>query len=217
MATILDYKSNGEPISDCSLFTDTDESVLTDELDSLTTMLRQLEVPIPEEFPTNAEVCMHTVALKYRDETYFVDPTSYEDVEYFITDVLDTTFFGFASEKRKQEFTDVIGKLFKAMPDQLFQDPDNKLLKLVSTLPILTAITITSSICSGITKWDTERYRLLIHCVDSVCRLPDEFLQKHARNTQFRKVVYDTDTTSFGNCRECPSAYSHMRAYLNSK
>ena len=219
MSTILDYKQNGEPISESSLFIDSDDFEFNNELDSLSTveLLRQLEVPIPQEYPTEAEVCTHTVALSYRGETYFVDPTIYEDVEFFITDVLDSTFFGYNSEKKKQEFTNVIQQIFKAMPEDIFNDPENRLLRLISTLPILTAITITPFICSRIAKWDEARYKLLILCVESVCRLPDEFLEKHSRNKKFRKIVYDNDVESFGNCRESSSAYSHMRAYLNSK
>lgn len=219
MSIILDYKENGEPISESSLFTDSDDFSYNSELDSVATaeLLRQLDVPVPQEYPTDAEVCKHTVALSYRGETFFVDPTIYEDVEFFITDVLDSTFFGFNSEKKKQEFSDVVQKLLNCMPDDLFQDDDNKLLKLISTLPVLTAITIIPGVCNRIMSWNQERYRLLLLCVESVCRIPDSFLEKHARDTTFRKVVYDCDCISFGNCRESSSAYSHMKAYLNSK
>lgn len=212
----IDYTTNGEPISARNLVPQTPNDEELDE--STSELLRQLEVPIPDDSEVDeANACdklqlSNTIALYYQGKTYFVDPTDYDDVEFFLTSVLDT-FFGYhGSDAEKKEFCDVVKKLLKAIPTDMFNEPENKLLRLLVPLP---QDAVMLAFCSKVETWTEERYLLLLFCAKSVFRIPNDFLSRHAKLNLFRKVVYDTDDT-FGDCRQSGWAYSQIKAYLDS-
>lgn len=217
----FDFSNNGEPISERSLVPQPDDMAYSSELDDPSTseLLRQLEVPVPSESEIDEEdACdeLHnprTLALYYMGKTYIVDPTDYDDVEFFLESVLDT-FFGYhGSNAEKEEFNEVVQKLLAAVPNSSFNDPENRLLRLLVPLPKEAVIL---EFCTRVETWTEERYKLLLLCAESVCRIPNEFLSKHAKLNLFRKVVYDMDDT-FGDARESGWAYSQIKSFLDSK
>ena len=203
---------DGKTISERDLIpeSDSDSEELLDERTE--ELLRQLDVP-STCMPIAEMSCMpRTFAIEYRGEPYVLDPSDLEDVEYFITSVLDH-FFGFdSSEKDRAEFNQVMKKLLQAIPDNLFNDEENKLFKLLVSLP---GDEVIKAICSRVAYWTQERFELLMFCAESVWNIPRDFLAKHASESMFRQVVYNLETT-YGDCMESSWAYSQVKTFLDS-